>query len=46
VIEDGVKILKVPPTIVAKVADQVEHVRRVAGLDHVRIGGDFDGNSW
>jgi membrane dipeptidase len=21
-------------------------VRRVAGIDHVGIGGDFDGNSW
>jgi membrane dipeptidase len=28
---------------VAVVADHVEHVREVAGLDHVGIGGDFDG---
>ena len=46
VIEDGMKNLKVPATTVAKVADHVEHVRRVAGPDHVGIGGDFDGNSW
>ncbi len=46
VIEDGMKNLRVPPTTVAKVADHIEHVRRVAGLDHVGIGGDFDGNSW
>jgi membrane dipeptidase len=26
------------------VADHIEHVRRVAGIDHVGIGGDFDGN--
>ncbi len=30
-----------------EVADHVEHVRRVAGVDHVGLGGDFDGNdSW
>ena len=28
---------------VAMVADHVEHVARVAGHDHVGIGGDFDG---
>jgi membrane dipeptidase len=27
----------------ADVADHIEHVRRVAGVDHVGIGGDFDG---
>jgi membrane dipeptidase len=34
-----------PKATVAEVADQVEHVRRVAGVDHVGIGGDFDGIS-
>jgi membrane dipeptidase len=28
---------------VAQVADHVEHIRDVAGIDHVGIGGDFDG---
>jgi membrane dipeptidase len=28
---------------VARAADHVEHVRRVAGLDHVGLGGDYDG---
>ena len=28
---------------VEDVADHVEHVRRVAGIDHVGIGSDFDG---
>jgi membrane dipeptidase len=32
-----------PPASVAQVADHVEHVREVAGLEHVGIGGDFDG---
>jgi membrane dipeptidase len=27
----------------AEVADHVEHVRQVAGIDHVGIGGDYDG---
>jgi membrane dipeptidase len=27
----------------AEVADHVEHVRKVAGIDHVGIGSDFDG---
>jgi membrane dipeptidase len=25
------------------VADHIEHVRDVAGIDHVGLGGDFDG---
>jgi membrane dipeptidase len=29
---------------IGEVADHVEHVRRVAGVDHVGLGGDYDGN--
>ena len=32
-----------PPCGVADVADHVEHVREVAGVDCVGLGGDFDG---
>lgn len=32
-----------PRATLAHVADHIEHVRRVAGIDHVGIGGDFDG---
>jgi len=32
-----------PNATVAQVADHVEHVRAVAGLRHVGLGGDFDG---
>jgi len=32
-----------PRATVAQVADHVEHVRDVAGIDHVGIGSDFDG---
>jgi membrane dipeptidase len=32
-----------PVTTLAQVADQIEHVRQVAGIDHVGLGSDFDG---
>ena len=32
-----------PRASLAEVADHVEHVRAVAGVDHVGIGGDYDG---
>jgi membrane dipeptidase len=32
-----------PITTLAQVADHVEHIRRIAGIDHVGIGSDFDG---
>ncbi|MEO7711291.1 MAG: dipeptidase [Gemmatimonadaceae bacterium] len=34
-----------PSATIADVADQIEHVRRIAGIDHVGLGGDFDGIS-
>jgi membrane dipeptidase len=33
----------VPRATLAQVADHIDHIRRVAGADHVGIGGDFDG---
>jgi membrane dipeptidase len=33
-----------PRVTIGQVADHVEHVRKVAGVDHVGLGGDFDGN--
>jgi membrane dipeptidase len=38
--------LEVPPTTIGRVVDHIEHARRVAGIDAVGIGGDFDGNEW
>jgi membrane dipeptidase len=32
-----------PRATLAQVADHIEHVREVAGVQHVGIGGDFDG---
>jgi membrane dipeptidase len=32
-----------PVTTLAQVADHVEHIRQVAGVEHVGLGSDFDG---
>ncbi len=32
-----------PRATLSQVADQIDYVRKVAGVDHVGIGGDFDG---
>ncbi len=45
IFKELVSKVKIPATTVAKVADQVDYVRKVAGVDHVGIGGDFDGNT-
>ena len=34
-----------PEATLSQVADHIEHVRAVAGLDHVGIGGDYDGSA-
>jgi len=34
-----------PVVTIGNVADHIEHIRRVAGINHVGIGGDFDGIS-
>jgi len=34
-----------PPATIADVADHVDHIRKTAGIDHLGIGGDFDGIS-
>jgi membrane dipeptidase len=35
-----------PVATVSTVADHVDHMREVAGIDHVGIGGDFDGTAF
>jgi membrane dipeptidase len=32
-----------PPVPLSRVADHIEHIARVAGVEHVGIGSDFDG---
>jgi len=34
-----------PQATLAQVADHVEHIRGVAGVEHVGLGGDFDGTT-
>jgi membrane dipeptidase len=36
--------LDLPKATIGQVADHVEHVRKVAGVDSVGLGGDYDGN--
>jgi membrane dipeptidase len=31
------------PSTVAQVADHIDHIRAAAGVDHIGIGGDYDG---
>ncbi len=37
--------LKLPKTNIGMVADHIEHIRKVAGVQHIGIGGDYDGNT-
>lgn len=32
-----------PAVVLSEVADHIEHVRKIAGIDHVGLGSDFDG---
>jgi membrane dipeptidase len=32
-----------PKATIAQVADHIDHIRKVAGIDHIGIGGDFGG---
>ena len=32
-----------PRATLSEVADHIEHIRKVAGIDHLGLGGDFDG---
>lgn len=33
----------IPKATIAQVADHIDHIRKVAGIDHIGIGGDFGG---
>ena len=33
----------VPRATIIQVADHIDHIRKVAGIDHIGLGGDFDG---
>jgi membrane dipeptidase len=34
-----------PRATIADVADHIDHIKKVAGIDHIGIGSDFDGNT-
>jgi membrane dipeptidase len=42
-VEEWAKSNPEPPATLSMVADHIDHVRKVAGIDHVGIGSDFDG---
>lgn len=44
IMDEGRAAMPRPRTTVGMVADHIDHIRRVAGVDHIGIGGDFDGN--
>lgn len=35
-----------PPVTAKDIADHIDHIRSVAGIDHIGIGGDYDGISF
>ena len=32
-----------PRATLADAADHIDHIRKIAGIDHIGLGGDFDG---
>lgn len=44
-LESWIKANPRPRATLAQIADHIDHVRNVAGIDHIGIGGDFGGIS-
>ena len=42
-IETWRKANPVPRATVADIANHIDHIKKVAGIDHIGLGGDFDG---
>jgi membrane dipeptidase len=42
--QETIGSLDVPKATIGQVADHLEHIRKVAGVDHIGLGGDYDGN--
>jgi membrane dipeptidase len=42
-LDEWMKAHPAPAVTIAEVADHIDHIRQVAGIDHVGIGSDFDG---
>jgi len=45
VVADSLRVwaARAPKATLAQVADHIDHIRAVAGVDHVGLGSDFDG---
>jgi len=41
--EAWLKANPAPRATIADAADHIDHIRKVAGIDHIGLGGDFDG---
>jgi membrane dipeptidase len=37
------KIHPAPPVRLSEIADHIDHIRKIAGVDHIGLGSDFDG---
>ncbi len=44
-LSDWTKAHPMPEATIADVADHADHIREVAGIDHIGIGGDYDGTT-
>ena len=42
-VDTWTKANPMPPATISEVADHIDHIRKVAGIDHISIGSDFDG---
>ena len=42
-LDEWMKSHPAPEVTIAQVADHIDHIRQIAGIDHVGIGSDFDG---
>jgi membrane dipeptidase len=42
-VEEWTKANRAPRALVSDAADHIDHIRQVAGIDHIGLGGDFDG---
>jgi membrane dipeptidase len=42
-VEEWLKANPAPRATLADAADHIDHIRKVAGIDHIGLGGDFDG---
>lgn len=42
-VADWIAANPTPRATLAQVADHIDHIRKIAGIDHIGLGGDYDG---